>query len=189
VNLTRITDPEEAVQKLYLASLMLFPALAESGVVIEGLFDYLDLGTGAGFPGIPVAVAAPHLTATLVDARRKKVDFVAAAAAEVGVENVTALHARGRDVRGAYDLVTARAVASASETVAESASLLRGGGFLVVYKGPGLTEEEVEAGAESARRAGVTFLGVSEPEVEDLTPKLLLYAAWSAGDEGEVPGE
>jgi 16S rRNA (guanine527-N7)-methyltransferase len=189
VNLTRITDPEEAVRKLYLASLALFPALAESGVVAEGLFTYLDLGTGAGFPGVPVAVAAPQLAATLIDARRKKVEFVAAASAEIGLGNIRAVHARGREFRGTFDLVTARAVASAAETIAEPASLLGGGGFLVVYKGPGLAEEEIAEGEEASRRYGLSFLGVSEVEVEDLTPKLLVYSAWSAGDEGEAAPE
>ena len=187
VNLTRITDPAEAVTKLYLASLLVFPALAESGVVPEGLFTYLDLGTGAGFPGIPVAVAAPHLEATLVDARRKKTDFVAESAAEIGLGNVRAVHARGSDLRGDYELVTARAVASAAKTIAESAGLLGRGGFLVVYKGPGLQDEEVREGEEAARRHGLSFLGIAEPTVADLTPKLLVYAAWSAGDEGEAP--
>jgi len=193
LNLTRVTDPEEAVVKLYLSSLAIFPALAESGVVAEGLFRYLDLGTGAGFPGIPVAVAAPHLEATLIDSRGKKAAFVEEAARTIGLTNVRALKARGGELAAthpetvrAFDLATAKAVAPAAEVLAEVKRLVRPGGYVVIHKGPGLTEQEVREGEAAARKYGFLFLGVAEPDLPGLTPRLLLYSRWSSGDEGET---
>jgi 16S rRNA (guanine527-N7)-methyltransferase len=192
VNLTRITDPGEAVGKLYLASLAAIPALHQVGIFTEGLFRGLDIGTGAGYPGIPLAVAAPHARWTLIDARRKKVAFLREALEELGLDRVEAVHSRARDLpallpdaaRG-YDFVTARAVASAEEIVAEAAGLLVPGGVLVVYKGPNLSDGEVARGREAAERHGLRFLVEASPRVEELAPRLLVFSAWSARDEGE----
>jgi 16S rRNA (guanine527-N7)-methyltransferase len=196
VNLTRVTDPEEAVAKLYLSSLAVGPALGEMGIIIEGLFTGLDLGTGAGFPGIPLAVAWPQLETTLVDARRKKVDFLTGAIEELGLRHVRAVHARGAELerviphsRASFDLVTARAVATAAEVIEETRDLLAPGGCLVIHKGPNLTGKEIAAGRKAAHRAAFTFLGVAEPKVEDLSPRLLVYRARTAADEGEAPRE
>ena len=195
MNLTRVTDPDEAVTKLYLASLALIPALREVGVFVEGFFRALDLGTGAGFPGIPLAVACPHMEVTLVDARRKKADFLAEAAAELGLNRVTAVHGRGAELprsrpgfRSGFDLVTARAMASAPDTVAEAAGLLHPGGILAVFKGPGLTDEEIEAGRAAATRNGLEYRALVRPEVEDLDPRILVYSAWSSRDERAYDG-
>jgi 16S rRNA (guanine527-N7)-methyltransferase len=189
VNLTRVTDPAEAVPKLYLASFALFPVLADIGVAVEGLFTYLDLGTGAGFPGIPVAVARPGLSTVLIDARRKKVRFLEEAIEALGLEQVEARHVRGADYaegRGRFHLVTSRAVASAADTVAEARELLCPGGFLVVYKGDRLSSGEIEEGRRAADRYGLAYLGTFDQPVLDLTPRLMVYRATTAADAGEV---
>ena len=191
VNLTRITEPREAVEKLYLSSLALFPVLADIGVAVQGLFTYLDLGTGAGFPGIPVAVAAPHLSTVLIDARAKKVRFLDDAIEALGLPNVRALHVRGgdyREGRGRFHLVSARAVASAGETVAEARNLLTPGGFLVIHKGDKLSPDEIREGERAADRYGLLYIGTFDQPVGDLTPRLMVYRAGNAADTGEVRG-
>jgi len=189
VNLTRVTEPAEAVEKLYLSSLALFPVLADIGVAVEGLFTYLDLGTGAGFPGIPVAVAAPHLDTVLIDARAKKVRFLDDAIEALGMTNVRALHVRGGDYaagRQCFHLVTARAVASAADTVAEARELLAPGGFLVIHKGERLTPEEIRDGERAADRYGLLYIDTFDQPVGELTPRLMVYRAGNAADTGEV---
>ncbi|MEN8149836.1 MAG: 16S rRNA (guanine(527)-N(7))-methyltransferase RsmG [Planctomycetota bacterium] len=190
VNLTRVTDPGEAVRKLYLSSLALFPVLADIGVAVQGLFSALDLGTGAGFPGIPVAVAAPNLEMTLIDARAKKVRFLEDAIGALDLAGrVTARHVRGGDFvegRGRFHLVTARAVTTAAGTVAEAAGLLTPGGFLVIQKGEKLTAEEIAEGDRAADRYGMMSIGTFDQPVEDLTPRIMVYRNLNAADAGEV---
>jgi 16S rRNA (guanine527-N7)-methyltransferase len=189
VNLTRVTDPGEAATKLYLSSLALFPVLADIGVAVEGLFTALDLGSGAGFPGIPVAVAAPHLEMVLIDARAKKVRFLEDAVADLGIRNVRALHVRGQDYRegrGRFHLVTARAVASAAETIEAAHRLLASGGFLVIHKGERLDADEIREGDAAADRYGMLSIGTFDQPVAELTPRLMVYRAGNAADTGEV---
>jgi 16S rRNA (guanine527-N7)-methyltransferase len=183
LNLTRVTDPAEAAKRLYLSSYAVVPALAGHGVRLGEMLRYLDLGTGAGFPGVPLVVAAPGLDAVLVDSRGKKVEFLARALREIGLSpRVTALKARGiemprthPDTERAFDLVTARAVAPAAEVVREARRLLAPGGVLAVYKGPELSAEEVREGEKTARDCRLDSLGVTEVAVEDLSPRILLY--------------
>ena len=192
VNLTRVTDPSEAVLKLYLSSLALFPVLSDIGVAVEGLFTALDLGTGAGFPGIPLAVAAPNLEMVLIDARAKKVRFLQDAIGELGLgSRMSARHVRGGDFvegRGRFHLVTARAVTTAEGTLAEARELLSPGGFLVIQKGEKLTEEEIALGDLAAERYGMLSIGTFDQPVEELTPRLMVYRNLNAADAGEVRG-
>lgn len=193
MNLTRVTDPEEAVRKLYLASLAVIPVLEEIGVAVHGLFHYLDLGTGAGFPGIPVAVAAPHMETLLIDARRKKTDFLAEVIADLKLSETRSLHVRGADLpkieperRESFELITARAVATAASIVEEVSDLLAPGGFLAVYKGEKLEGKEIREGKRTALRHGLDFLGAFDRPVEDLNPRILVYRCHGAADAGEV---
>jgi 16S rRNA (guanine527-N7)-methyltransferase len=112
-----------------------------------------DLGAGAGFPGLVLAVSLPEAAVDLIDSVGKKTAFIARAASEAGIPNAHALTARAEDVarqeppeggREAYDVVTARAVGRLS-TLAELASpLLRDGGVLVAWKGRRNEEEELQ---------------------------------------------
>lgn len=183
MNLTRIVDPEEAVRKLYLGSLAALPALVEMEIDPGGIFRAADVGSGAGFPGIPLAAALPHVEWTLLDSRRRKAEFLAETIREIGLENAVALHARAEelpfvrpDLAKAFELVVVRAVGSAAESVAVGARLLRRGGTLVVYKGPGLSAAEIEEGRKTAVGFGLQYLGAVDVPVEDLSPRLLLYA-------------
>ncbi len=191
MNLTRVTDPEEAVRKLYLSSLALFPALVECGVVMEGLFRYLDLGTGAGFPGIPVAVAAPHLRGVLLDSRGKKADFVAGVLEKLGLDRLTARKGRGASLSreepvlaGHFDLVTARAVTTLARTLHEVRDLVTPGGYVAIYKGPKMPPEELVEGERAAEAEGFVPLGVARISLEGLSPRIFLFSRWSSGDEG-----
>lgn len=136
-NLTAL--PPEAFWSKHVAdSLSLIRAFPDLG---EKPFALLDLGCGAGFPSLVLAAAFPLLKVTAVDSTGKKISFVRSAAEKLSLENLSAIHGRGNELarkapfKGAYDLVTARAVSSAENLVKESFSFLKvPGGVLAVYR-------------------------------------------------------
>ena len=110
MNLTAITEFDQVITKHFLDSLSLVKVcdVAQAGRI-------LDVGTGAGFPGMPLAILCPQTEFVLLDALRKRIDFLNEVIAELGLTNVTAVHARAedyaRDNRGTFDLAVSRAVA------------------------------------------------------------------------------
>ena len=134
MNLTAITDPHEAVVKHFVDSLTLLKA-----VEIKKGAKMIDVGTGAGFPGLPIKILRPDIELTLLDSLNKRLKFLSEVCEAIGVEAVC-LHKRaeeaGRDVklRESFDLATARAVANMN-TLSEYCIPL------IKMKGPGLDEE------------------------------------------------
>lgn len=137
MNLTAITAPEEVVEKHFFDSLLLLDDVSFS--TGERL---IDVGTGAGFPGIPLAIACPALSVTLLDSLRKRVTFLEAVAAELGLSNVQAHHERAElfakrsEERDAYDWATARAVARLPLLLEYCLPFVRTGGTFIACKGP-----------------------------------------------------
>ena len=127
------------------------PELGEAGRIA-------DVGAGAGFPGLVLAVALPEANVDLIESVSRKTAFIARAAEAAGIPNATALTARAEDVargegRESYDVVTARAVGRLS-TLAELASpLLRQGGVLITWKGKRDEDEEAQMDRASASLA------------------------------------
>ncbi|MDE2219296.1 MAG: 16S rRNA (guanine(527)-N(7))-methyltransferase RsmG [Gammaproteobacteria bacterium] len=128
-NLTAITAPAAMV------GAHLLDSLAASGA-LEGM-RIADLGTGAGFPGLPLAIVHPDRHFTLIDGTAKKVRFVAHAARTLGLSNVAAVHARAEELRPAqaFDTIVARAVGSLTELATLARPLARPGTLLLAYKG------------------------------------------------------
>ncbi len=150
LNLTRITEPEEFWEKHLWDSLRgIFPGehlgIADSQTAIQAI----DIGTGGGFPGLPIAIAQPNWKLTLVDSTRKKVQFVQETLLVLRMMNVRCLvdraEALGQDPkhRERYDLALIRAVATASCCAEYVIPLLKVGGSAVLYRGQ-WTEEEQE---------------------------------------------
>jgi len=152
LRLTGVRSAEDAVRVLILGALDILRFLPAQGVI-------LDLGSGAGVPGIPIAALRPSAQVVLLEASRKKAAFLELASRELGLANVTVLNARaetlGRDPdhREHYDAVTARALAPLRVLVEYALPLLRMGGVAVFPKG-------VKAAAEVAAAAkALTILG------------------------------
>ena len=137
-NLTAIGDPVDMLRLHILDSLSIQPFLCGKRV--------LDVGTGAGLPGIPLAVMRPDLHFTLLDSSAKKTRFVQQAAIELGLRNVTVATSRIETFKASegFDIILARAYAALADIVAQTARLLNPGGMILAPKGR-RPDEELQA--------------------------------------------
>lgn len=184
-NLTAITDSEEVQVKHFLDSLSSLPLLAEE---VNDELPFLhsqrlvDVGTGAGFPGIPLKIAAPQLDLTLVDGTGKKVRFLEYLCQTLDLTQATVVQGRaeelGRraDYRAQFDIVTARAVAPLNTLVEYLLPWARIGGLVVVYKGGRASEEFIDARKAIQQLGGdtVRFAPVRVPFLQEKRFVLLL---------------
>ena len=145
-NLTRVPDdPREAVDRNYLDSLV---PLAHG--LLANVRTAVDVGTGAGFPGIPLAIACPSLQMTLIDSLGKRVTFLSSVIEALSL-NARALHARAEEaarqslLREAFDLALARAVAPLNVLCEWTLPFVRPGGRLIALKGPAAAGELSQA--------------------------------------------
>lgn len=148
MNLTAVLEPEEAVDRHFLDCL----APVAQGLLPEGA-KVVDVGTGAGFPGLPLLIARPDLKLTLVDALNKRLGFIQGVLDELGLQ-AEIVHMRAEDFsrkpeyREQYDIAAARAVAAVSPLMEYLLPCVRRGGFALCWKGPDISQE-----AEAARKA------------------------------------
>ena len=135
-NLTAVRDPGEMVSRHLLDSLAMRPYL-------DGIGTLADLGTGPGLPGIPLAIAMPGLRVTLVEANGKKARFLREAVRTLGLGNAEVAESRIEALQrpGAFDAITARALATLPQILAFGAHLLAPGGTLLAMKGARPDEE------------------------------------------------
>jgi 16S rRNA (guanine527-N7)-methyltransferase len=159
VNLTSIVTFEGILTLHMLDSLSV-------AVVLGGARRLMDVGTGGGFPGIPLAVACPDKDFTLIDGTQKKIRFVSEAIAALDIRNAHALAARAESYPGEknFDVVLARAVTSLADLVRDAGKLLAPRGRLLAMKGK-LPEAEI-AGLPRGWRADVTRLKIPGVDAE-----------------------
>ncbi len=154
MNLTAITEHEEVLKKHFLDSLSIVKA-----VKMEDIHTVMDIGTGAGFPGIPLKISYPHLKVVLLDSLGKRVKFLNHVINELGLEDISAIHGRAEDFarqaeyREQFDLCVSRAVANLSSLSEYCLPYTRKNCLFVSYKS-GKVEEELE----NAKRA-ISLLG------------------------------
>ena len=154
-NLTRITTPEDFWEKHLWDSLLGVVLLYEAKLVLKNTkLNVMDIGTGAGFPGLPVAIANPDWNITLVDSTQKKIAFVDDAVTQLKLKNVSTLVERaetiGRDsyYRESSDLALIRAVGKPSVCAEYILPLVKVGGLAILYRGH--WEEEEKRSLDSA---------------------------------------
>ena len=139
VNLTRITAPEEVASKHFADSVI------AASMIPEGAF-VADVGTGAGFPGIPLKLVRPDIRLVLIDSLGKRILFLRELCNELGLD-VPCIHARAEDaardpeLRGEFDIVVSRAVAPMSVLTELTVPFIKVGGVSLMYKGPGAFDE------------------------------------------------
>jgi len=167
-NLTAITDPAEIVSRHFLDSLSLFALAERYPLRAEGI-AVIDVGTGAGFPGLALKIVCPTWRLTLVEATRKKCDFLEHIVAALKLDGVRVVWGRaemvahpstgspagsGRDEREQYDLVVARAVAEMNTLAEYLLPLARVGGLCVAWKGETVQSEVGAAKGAFAKLGG-----------------------------------
>lgn len=126
-NLTAVRDPEQMLVKHLLDSLSLLPQLRGESLI--------DVGTGAGLPGLVLALAHPALRVTLLDSNGKKVRFLRQVIAELKIPNAVAVQSRAEAFEGRFEVVTSRAFATLADMIEWSAHLLAEGGEFLAMKG------------------------------------------------------
>ena len=163
-NLTAIADPAEVIDKHFLDSLSCVAALDLSRCT-----RVVDVGTGAGFPGLVLKIAFPHLDLLLLDSVEKRLRFLKRVVEALDLSGVQTLHARAEDaahdpsLRESFDLATARAVARLNTLAEYCLPFVRVGGSFLAMKGPEIQEELVDA------RSALSQLGGGTPTVQTLT--------------------
>ena len=171
MNLTALTAPEDVAVKHIIDSLTAYDA-----ALFDGARTLIDVGTGAGLPGIPLAVYAPHLTVTLLDSLNKRVRFLTEVTAAMGLQNVRCIHARAEEAarkaehRAAYDIAVSRAVARLPVLLEYTLPFVRVGGTLLALKGRAYADEQKEArrAAEVLGGGRITARPVHLPGLDDV---------------------
>ena len=154
MDLTAVEEEEDLLDKHFADSL----TVLRTDLVKPGA-SLVDVGTGAGFPGMVLAMARPDLHVVLMDAQRKRLKFLETVAAEAGVNNAEILHARAEDAardrkhREQYDIAAARAVAPLNVLAEYLLPFVKVGGCALCWKGPAL-KQELEAGRRAAHLLG-----------------------------------
>jgi 16S rRNA (guanine527-N7)-methyltransferase len=154
MNLTAITDEKEVMIKHFLDAL----SCATVNQMKEDA-KIIDVGTGAGFPGIPLKIYFPNLSLTLLDSLNKRINFLKTVCQEIKVENVQFVHGRAEDVganklhREQYDIAVARAVAELNVLSEYCLPFVKVGGYFICQKGPNI-QEEMERGKKAIETLG-----------------------------------
>ncbi len=185
VNLTAITDPINVQLRHFADSLSVVPAVDDYVRLIGGdvamlsTVRVLDVGSGAGFPGLPLAIVRPRVTVTLLEATGKKVAFLRRVADDLGLDNVTALNFRAEEaahhptLRGQMDIVLARAVARLPVLLEYCLPFVRRNGFVLALKAGNLTDELAE-GTRAANELGGSISAVTSVPIPELEGHVLI---------------
>ena len=154
MNLTGITEYEEVNEKHFVDSLSIVKAID-----MKDVKSVIDIGTGAGFPGIPLKIAFPHLKVVLLDSINKRINFLNTVIEELGLENIQTIHGRAEDFakqpvyREQFDLCVSRAVANLATLSEYCIPYVEKGGLFVPYKS-GEIDEEVEQAKKAVHVLG-----------------------------------
>lgn len=164
INLTAIKDEREIVIKHFIDSILVSKYLTGDRI--------LDLGSGAGFPGIPLKIVNKGLDVTLIDSVNKKVNFMKDSIDKIGLKNIDAFHTRAEDLaheseyREQFDTVVSRAVANMTTLVEYMIPFVRVGGKCLCLKGPNC-EDEINSAKNAIRKLGGKIEEVIEYKIDN----------------------
>ncbi len=177
MNLTGITEQRDVYIKHFLDSVAIF----KNGYIMDDI-SIIDVGTGAGFPGIPYKICNPNIKLTLLDSLKKRINFLKEVGSSIGFEDIEYIHGRAEDFgqnlnyREKYDIATARAVASLPVLLELCVPYIKVGGFFICLKGPNV-ENEIEESKNAMKILGVKLvekIDVQLPD-EELKHNILVF--------------
>lgn len=159
LNLTAITEYEDVMIKHFYDSILLAKTID-----ITKINSFLDIGSGAGFPAVPLAILYPNVKFTLIDALNKRITFLNNLIKLLDLKNVVAIHSRAEDFakdnRESFDVVSARAVARLNILAELALPLCKVGGYFIALKGK--DEEEIKSGLKAINILGADFFKAYE---------------------------
>lgn len=164
MNLTAITEFDEVMDKHFLDSVYLFRSIK-----LEADYKLIDIGTGAGFPGIPLKIVFPELKITLLDSLNKRVGFLNDVIEELNLNDIEAIHGRAEDIarnkayRASYDIAVSRAVANLSTLSEYCLPFVKIGGKFVSYKSGDCADEVDNA------KAAIHLLGGKINKIDEFS--------------------
>ena len=185
VNLTTITDPDAIALKHFLDSLSVAP-------LVQNARTLIDIGSGAGFPGIPLKIVFPNLRVTLVEATNKKVNFLKQIISTLNLHNITAIQSRAEDLgrdpkhRDQYDVAIARAVADLAILSEYALPFSRVGGIFIAQKGREV-DEEVARTASALKTLGGRVREIVPVQLPELEPRHLIVIEKISATPKEYP--
>jgi len=177
MNLTAITEEEEFIAKHILDSLSVVDVLKRYGLLSEDN-KILDLGTGAGFPGIPLKIYANNLNITLMDALQKRINFLNEVIKELRLGNIATLHQRAEEIsqtnlRETFETVLSRAVAALPTLLEYALPFVKVGGFFIAWKGC-KANEEVELSKNALKTLGGKITDIIDVKIPNLNEERAL---------------
>ena len=167
MNLTAITEKEDVIVKHFIDSIALIPYLTDKGININNKLKIIDIGTGAGFPGLPLKIMMPDVKFTLLDSLNKRVSFLNEVIDELKLKDIEALHGRAEDYasdnkyREKYDICVSRAVANLSTLSEYCIPFVKEDGYFISYKA-GESEEEINNSKNAIKILGGKINKVEE---------------------------
>ncbi|WP_315071818.1 16S rRNA (guanine(527)-N(7))-methyltransferase RsmG [uncultured Clostridium sp.] len=166
INLTAIVNDEDVIKKHFIDSIKAFKRNE-----FKTAGNLIDVGTGAGFPGIPIAIMKDDIKVTLLDSLNKRINFLNTVINKIGISNVTTIHSRAEDgardgnLRERFDIATSRAVANMSVLSELCLPYVKNGGSFIALKGPSV-DQEIEESINAISILGGKLIEVCEVNIE-----------------------
>jgi len=190
MNLTAITEKDGVIVKHFVDSVAVIPYLKQIGNI--NLSNIIDIGTGAGFPGIPLKIMIPDINITLLDSLNKRIKFLDEVVSELGLTDVNTIHGRAEDFandefyREKYDLCVSRAVANLSTLSEYCIPFVKKDGMFISYKA-GDSEEEINNSKKAIKTLGGKIVKVEDFKLPNSDSRVFVFINKASSTDKKYP--